>query len=157
MLKFKDSKEVAMNAEARAVFEALRRIAGDDGVYKVIEAEEVLERLPAEMSSAGKQQLGTVIRQLRDDGFVKVKYFTPDEYCLLTVKKLEDEAEEAPADAAAPASKSRVVATRTRSAEDRRQPKAPGRVSVFLMAFFGSALGGMIVTAIAIILQKFAV
>ncbi len=68
MLKFKDSKEVAMNAEARAVFEALRRIAGDDGVYKVIEAEEVLERLPAEMSSAGKQQLGTVIRQLRDDG-----------------------------------------------------------------------------------------
>ena len=98
MLKFKDSKEVAMNAEARAVFEALRRIAGDDGVYKVIEAEEVLERLPAEMSSAGKQQLGTVIRQLRDDGFVKVKYFTPDEYCLLVENRQpEPETPAAPA------------------------------------------------------------
>ena len=59
MLKFKDSKEVAMNAEARAVFEALRRIAGDDGVYKVIEAEEVLERLGGDdLPAVGHRMIG---------------------------------------------------------------------------------------------------
>ena len=140
----------------KKVAAALIELAGTDDVYKVVEADEVLEKLPAG-ESMDKQALGEAIRDLKSLGYLEVKYFTPDEYCLLTVKKLEDEAEEAPADAAAPASKPRVVATRTRSTEDRRQPKAPGRMSVFLMAFFGSALGGMIVTAIAIILQKFAV
>ncbi len=175
MLKFKDSKEVAMNAEARAVFEALRRIAGDDGVYKVIEAEEVLERLPAEMSSAGKQQLGTVIRQLRDDGFVKVKYFTPDEYCLL-VENRQPEPETPPAPAvteerpaaeetaeepAAAAGKKEKPA----AAAGKKEKPAPsaseesarkgGRIGVMLFAMFGGMIGGGIVAAIAILLQKF--
>lgn len=140
----------------RYVMAALRELTGEDDIFKVVEADEILEKVPAS-EGLDKQHLSFIIRDLRDADYLKVKYFTPDEYCLLTVKKLEDEAEETPADAAAPASKPRVVATRTRSAEDRRQPKAPGRVSVLLMAFFGSALGGMIVTAIAIILQKFAV
>ncbi len=175
MLKFKDSKEVAMNAEARAVFEALRRIAGDDGVYKVIEAEEVLERLPAEMSSAGKQQLGTVIRQLRDDGFVKVKYFTPDEYCLL-VENRQPEPETPPAPAvteerpaaeetaeepAAAAGKKEKPA----AAAGKKEKPAPsaseenarkgGRIGVMLFAMCGGMIGGGIVAAIAILLQKF--
>ena len=165
MLKFKDSKEVAMNAEARAVFEALRRIAGDDGVYKVIEAEEVLERLPAEMSSAGKQQLGTVIRQLRDDGFVKVKYFTPDEYCLLVENRQpEPETPTAPAvteerpaaeetaekPAAAAGKKEKPVP----SASEESARKS-GRIGVMLFAMFGGMIGGGIVAAIAILLQKF--
>lgn len=165
MLKFKDNKEVAMNAEARAVFEALRRIAGDDGVYKVIEAEEVLERLPAEMSSAGKQQLGTVIRQLRDDGFVKVKYFTPDEYCLLVENRQPE-----PETPAAPAvTEERPAAEETAeepaAAAGKKEKPAPsaseesarkgGRIGVMLFAMFGGMIGGGIVAAIAILLQKF--
>lgn len=165
MLKFKDSKEVAMNAETRAVFEALRRIAGDDGVYKVIEAEEVLERLPAEMSSAGKQQLGTVIRQLRDDGFVKVKYFTPDEYCLL-VENRQPEPETPPAPAVTeerPAAEE--TAEEPAAAAGKKEKPAPsaseesarkgGRIGVMLFAMFGGMIGGGIVAAIAILLQKF--
>ena len=66
-----------VDGEAKLVLDALRKLTGTDGIYKVIEAEEILELLPVELT---KLQLSSAIRDLRDREYIKVKYFTPDEY-----------------------------------------------------------------------------
>lgn len=62
-----------MNAENRTVFAILRDITGDDDVFKVVEADEILALLPADAPAMNKQQLGAAIRELRDTEYVKVK------------------------------------------------------------------------------------
>ena len=80
-----------MADEAKVVLEALRKLTGTNDIYKVIEADEIIAELPYQMT---KLQLSATIRDLRDREYIKVKYFTPDEYCLLTVKTREDNAVE---------------------------------------------------------------
>ena len=76
-----------MADEAKVVLEALRKLTGTNDIYKVIEADEIIAELPYQMT---KLQLSATIRDLRDREYIKVKYFTPDEYCLLTVKTKEE-------------------------------------------------------------------
>lgn len=131
---------------------ALRELTGIDGVYKVIEADEILEKLPAG-SRPDKQRLSTLIRDLRDMNYLEVKYLTPDEYCLLTSRRLDELI--APAE-----EKVRTEQPATAVPAKREEPAAKERpklgARLFLIAFSGSMLGGMIVAALAIILQKFA-
>lgn len=141
-----------LDKEYGLIAAALRELTGIDGVYKVIEADEILEKLPAG-SRPDKQRLSTMIRDLRDMNYLEVKYLTPDEYCLLTSRHLEelitppqqDMPTEPPA-AAAP--------VRREEPAPKERPKFGAKL--FLIAFTGSMLGGMIVAALAIILQKFA-
>lgn len=78
-----------LDSDKKAVMSVLRELTGQDDTYKVIEADEILERLPAEID-LDKQKLSVIIRDLRDREYLKVKYFTPDEYCLLTLKRTEE-------------------------------------------------------------------
>ena len=132
-----------MADEAKVVLEALRRLTGTNDIYKVIEAEEIIAELPYQMT---KLQLSAAIRDLRDREYIKVKYFTPDEYCLLTVKTKEESA---------------VVETGTvyEAAAVTTLPKAEKTKPVsdkkaFWMGFLGAVLGGGVVMSIAIVLLE---
>lgn len=133
---------------------ALRALTGTDGVYKVIEADEIIEKLPVD-ARPDKQKLSTIIRDLRDMNYIEVKYLTPDEYCLLTSRRLDELF--APAEEEKPAPvQTAPAATAKEPAPVRLKERASVGVKLFLIAFAGSMLGGMIVAALAIILQKFA-
>ncbi len=137
--------------EKRAVMTVLRELTGGDDVYKVIEADEILQKLPDGVNM-DKQSLGAAIRDLRDRDYIKVKYFTPDEYCLLTLKRTEELAhivEEAA-----------LVATKEKAQSDApaksKKLSFGANVKLFFVAFAGAFLGGGIVSAIFAIIQKFA-
>lgn len=133
-----------MADEIRVVLEALRKLTGTDGTYKIIEAEEIIAELPYQMT---KLQLSSIIRDLRDREYIKVKYFTPDEYCLLTANVKEDvvvyEGEETQETTATP-----TVARAEKPAKPVSSKKA------FWMGFLGAFLGGGSIMAIAIILLE---
>ena len=78
-----------LNPDSKLVYDVLRSLVGDDDVYKIIEADEVLEKLPADKQFT-KVQLSAIVRDLKDREYIGVKYFTPDEYCLLTYKRFDD-------------------------------------------------------------------
>lgn len=144
-----------LDKEYGFVAAALRDLTGTDGVYKVIEADEIIEKLPGD-ARPDKQRLSTIIRDLRDMNYIEVKYLTPDEYCLQTSRRIEElfvpaEEPKAVATTATPA------ATATQSVETvRKKEHTKIGAKLFAIAFAGSMVGGMIIAALAIILQKFA-
>ncbi|MCQ2603009.1 MAG: hypothetical protein MJ193_03665 [Clostridia bacterium] len=76
-----------LEGQSKVIYDVLKKLTGEDDVFKIIEAEEIIEKLPVEMS---KVQLASIIRDLKDRNYISVKYFTPDEYCLLTLNYIEE-------------------------------------------------------------------
>ncbi len=164
MLKLKNSLEVRMNTESRQVFEALQKLTENAEIFKVVEADEIIDMLPQGASTMTKQELYTIIRGLRDEEYVKVKYFTPDEYCIKINKELEieeppvaqvlvtpiEEVAESMTEMACPvASEENEIKTENGSKDS--------KIKTMFYAMFGGIIGGAIVTAIAIIIIKLAV
>lgn len=146
-----------LGVEAKTVYDILAEIAGDTEVFKIIEAEEVLEKLP-EGISLTKIQLSAIIRDLKDREYVDVKYFTPEEYCLQIVKRVELPVAAQPAQSTAAQGEEQK---RERVLYGEKKVKeAPKQVSVkkgavFFMAFLGALLGSAIVAAAAVLIIKF--
>ena len=138
-----------MADEAKVVLEALRKLTGTNDIYKVIEAEEIIAELPYQIS---KLQLSATIRDLRDREYIKVKYFTPDEYCLLTVKTKEDTLVQETEEIHETTAVTTTVATTVARAE--KAPKPVSSKKAFLMGFLGAFLGGGAVMSIAIVLLE---
>lgn len=147
-----------MQDNEKQVLAALVQLTGTGDTFKVLEADEILGRLP-EGTVMDKQALGAVIRELRGTGYLDVKYLTPDEYCLLVSPRAEEALrpprEEEPKSADTPQTpvpqrNEETVRKKAREYDAKTAPK------LFAIAFAGSMLGGMIVAALAIILQKFA-
>ena len=147
-----------MQDNEKQVLAALVQLTGTGDTFKVLEADEILGRLP-EGTGMDKQALGAVIRELRGTGYLDVKYLTPDEYCLLVSPRAEEALrplrEEEPRSADTPQTpvpqrNEETVRKKAREYDAKTAPK------LFAIAFAGSMLGGMIVAALAIILQKFA-
>lgn len=147
-----------MQDNEKQVLAALVQLTGTGDTFKVLEADEILGRLP-EGTVMDKQALGAVIRELRGTGYLDVKYLTPDEYCLLVSPRAEEALrpprEEEPKSADTPQTpvpqrNEETVRKKVREYDAKTAPK------LFAIAFAGSMLGGMIVAALAIILQKFA-
>ena len=130
----------------KVVLEALRKLTGTNDIYKVIESEEIISELPYQMT---KLQLSEVIRDLRDRGLIKVKYSSPDEYCLLTVKTKEapvaQDKKDTPQGVVAP-----VVSAPTKEAV----VKPISSRKAFWMGFLGAFLGGGLIMSIAIVLLE---
>ena len=143
-----------LSNDSKIVLDAIKALTGDDGNFKIIEAEEIIEKLSREMT---KVELSSVIRVLKDREYIKVKYFTPDEYCLLTTRRAEEAA-------AAPEESVKSVIVK-KSADEQavsggkkeKTVKPVKRGTLFIAAFLGSMLGGGIVTAVAILLQIYLV
>ena len=159
-----------LDNEKKIVCKALMELCGTDGMFKVVEAEEIMERMPEVYMT--KVQLSSIMRDLKERSFIKVKYFTPDEYCIQVLPIIEKEFE-APKQDLPPIlameqgevpqveevdTKSNVVseATLVNPAKAESPVASKGLVKkIFLAALLGSFLGGAVIAAIAIVIQKF--
>ena len=159
-----------LDNEKKIVCKALMELCGSDGMFKVVEAEEIMERMPEVYMT--KVQLSSIIRDLKERSFIKVKYFTPDEYCIQVLPIIEKEFE-APKQDLPPIlameqgevpqveevdTKANVVseATLVNPTKTESPVASKGLVKkIFLAALLGSFLGGAVIAAIAIVIQKF--
>lgn len=159
MVKFTVEKEIIMpSQDSLQVYEALRGITGDDNVYKIVEADELMQKLPQFQLS--KVQLSAIIRELKDADYINVKYFTPDEYCLLTKKRIEpipvatEGADENPVAEVA----EETLQQSERMPYDTKQKGVVKQIKsgiVFLASLMGSLLGSGIIAAITVIALRF--
>lgn len=144
-----------LNPENKLIYDILRSITGDDDIYKIVEAEEVLSKLPSEVSLS-KVQLSAIIKDLKDRDYINVKYFTPDEYCLLTLKKSDEEnptvveANKEVKEDNDKEKKERILYGKTEG----QSIKSVKPGAIFFMAFLGAILGSGIVAAMVVILMK---
>ncbi|MDE6061095.1 MAG: hypothetical protein K2G31_06475 [Clostridia bacterium] len=156
-----------LSAENQAVYDALFELAGDGEGYKIVDADEVVEKLPAGMSFT-KVQLSQIIRDLKDRECVDIKYFTPDQYCLRVIKIIHEEPQQVvtvpQSDDMAEQASSETQLTPTAKKERRlygekksREVSGIRRGTLFFMSFLGSLFGGGIVAAITAVLLKFAI
>ncbi len=144
-----------LNPDSQLVYEILRSLTGDDGVYKIIEADEVIERLPADKRFT-KVQLSGIVRDLKDRDYIGVKYFTPDEYCLLTLKRFEEQPSSSAQSAVSEQQKTEKQERVLYEAKKEKPAKLVGRGTVFFMAMLGSLVGSAVIAAVAILIVKFA-
>lgn len=146
-----------LNIEGKAIYDILCEITGNSEVYKIVDADEINEKLPANINLT-KVQLSQMIRDLKDREYVDIKYFTPDEYCLRVIKRIEQEeknsTEETPT----------TEGEQTEEEKGERQLYGPkrnvGAVKpglVLFMSFLGGILGSGFVAAITAILLKFVI
>lgn len=160
-----------LDTEKKVVCRALIELCKTDGVFRVVEAEEIMNIMPDVYVT--KAQLSSIIRDLKERNYIRVKYFTPDEYCIQVLPIVEKEfEEEKPAilpiealeqgqtDVVAGEHIDPVVETEATIVSTTKQTnteKVPSKITlkVFLAALFGSMLGGGIIAAVAILLQKF--
>ena len=148
-----------LSLECQTVYDLIRQIAGEEEVYKIIEADEILERIPQGLTlSSGlplsKVQLSAIIRELKDREYILVKYFTPDEYCLSVVKRIE----ETPKAVAAPQSEEEKPAERTLYQNKPTKVKAEkvaSKGALFVMSLLGSLIGSAIVAIVTVLVIKF--
>ena len=143
-----------LNPDSKLIYDILRSITQGDDVYKIIEADEIFALLP-EGKTFTKVQLSSIIRELKDRDYISVKYFTPDEYCLLTLSRF-DEAPVVEATVVEAEIEPKEKAERIRYEKKAEKPaKSVKSGVVFLRAFLGALLGSAVVAAVAMVLQKF--
>lgn len=101
-----------------------------------------------------KVQLSAIIRELKDREYILVKYFTPDEYCLSVIKRIE----ETPKAVAAPQSEEEKPAERTLYQNKPTKVKAEkvaSKGALFVMSLLGSLIGSAIVAIVTVLVIKF--
>lgn len=151
-----------LSNDSKKVYDILRTIAREDEVFKIIEADEVLEKLPKD-EQLTKVQLSAIIKELKESQYIVVKYFTPDEYCLETLFKeevVEQPVQQEPQTGHKKKNnddqqlvEAEVITTSKDGVKPIKNPKA----SLYLfMSFLGAFLGGALVTVIAVLVIKFA-
>lgn len=140
-----------LNLECQTVYDAIRTLTGNDDVYKVVEAEEIIARLPQEVVLS-KVQLSAIIRELKEREYIIVKYFTPDEYCLMANKRIEVKQERI---AAQEEEAPRAVA-RVEKKPKEKVAKPVSKGALFFASLLGSLVGSGIIAVITTLIIKFA-
>lgn len=144
-----------LNLECQTVYDIIRRIAEVDDVYKVVEADEIIARLPQGLSLS-KIQLSAIIRELKDREYISVKYFTPDEYCLLVVKRIDERAKQQ----GQLAQEQEEDKPKERALYGEKKEKRPAanvsKGALFWAALCGSFVGSAIIAVITVLVIKFA-
>lgn len=143
-----------LSLESKTVYDIIRAIAATDDVYKVIEAEEIIARLPQGISLS-KIQLSAIIRDLKERQYIVVKYFTPDEYCLMVVKRIEEPQKQQSAAQDEETTESTAPASSDKKKDKTSQQKSVSKGVLFLAAFLGSLLGSAIIATVTLIVAKF--
>lgn len=144
-----------LSQESRQIYDILRKLTGDDDVYKIIDADEVLEQL--EGLELTKVQLSAIIKDLKERDYINVKYFTPDEYCLLTLKIIEDVPLTAAKEEIKQDGEDEDISKKERISYSQSEVKPVKAVKpgvVFLMAFLGAVIGSGVIAAIALVIAK---
>ncbi len=153
-----------LSVECQSVYDALCDITGKSEVYKIVEADEITEKIPPALSFT-KVQLSQIIRDLKDREYLDVKYFTPDEYCLRVIKRIvpepsrgtpetptAEDAEQMPAEQQ-PTKQRELYGEKNGKAKNEKGGVRHGLV--FFMSFLGGLFGSGIVAAITAVLVKF--
>ncbi len=143
-----------LSNEGRIIYDILCDITGDSEVYKIVDADEITEKLPADTAFT-KVQLSQIIRELKDSDYVDIKYFTPDEYCLRIIKRIV----EAPQPVAENEEKAvEPVEVKQRELYGKKQGGGTVRPGLVLfMSFLGGIIGSGFVAAVTAILLKFVI
>ncbi len=142
-----------LSLEHQTVYDIIRDIASEEDVYKVIEADEILERMPKAIPLS-KVQLSAIIRDLRDMEYLNVKYFTTDEYCMLVTKRIEDLTAKRQNKGDGEETQSQAVVSEDKKVEKAKIKQLSG-AKVFFVSFLGSFIAGIIVAVIAVIISKY--
>lgn len=142
-----------LSLEHQTVYDIIRDVAGEEEVYKVIEADEVLERMPKAIPMS-KVQLSSIIRDLRDMEYLNVKYFTTDEYCMLVTKRIEDITKRSQKTNDVEETTAPTVSVEEKRNEKRSVKQVSG-AKIFFVSFLGSFFAGIIVAVIAVIISKY--
>lgn len=147
-----------LDRQLNAILTILNDIS--DGAYKIIDTDDIISRL-SDTDKCTKVELSGIIRTLADNEYIKVKYSTVDEYCLATLSKAR--AIEKPAErheeqalrgddvAAEPV----TVRKDKKGRKDIRIDSVSVRKMVRRAAFFGALLGGLITSAIGLLIGVF--
>lgn len=146
-----------LNLEHQTVYDIIRALAGESDVYKVVEADEIIQKLPSGMQFS-KVQLSLIIRNLREREYIDVKYFTPEEYCLLVTKRTDDRVVPIVQQEVEEESGEQRIAYDDAKKSAKEKQKERGGVSmakILLVAFFGAFVGSAIATTIAVLIIKF--
>lgn len=147
-----------LNLECQTVYDVIRSIAGENDVYKIVEADEIIDRMPKEIALT-KVQLSAIIRELKDREYITVKYFTPDEYCLLVIKRIDERAKLQQAEVVAPeqpAEEQKEKKGKKKSSDD-KPTKVADKGVTFFEALLGSFIGSGIVATITALIIKFVI
>lgn len=147
-----------LNLECQTVYDVIRSIAGENDVYKIVEADEIIDRMPKEIALT-KVQLSAIIRELKDREYITVKYFTPDEYCLLVIKRIDERAKLQQAEVVAPeqpAEEQKEKKGKKKSSDD-KPAKVADKGVTFFSALLGSFIGSGIVAMITALIIKFVI
>lgn len=144
-----------LNLECQTVYDIIRQIAEVDNVYKVVEADEIIARVPQGLTLS-KIQLSAIIRELKDREYISVKYFTPDEYCLLVVKRIDERAKQQGVSVVENEEEKPKERELYGEKKEKSVVKGVSRGALFAAALFGSLIGSAIVAVVAILIIKFA-
>lgn len=144
-----------LNLECQTVYDIIRQIAEVDDVYKVVEADEIIARVPQGLTLS-KIQLSAIIRELKDREYISVKYFTPDEYCLLVVKRIDERAKQQGVSVVENEEEKPKERELYGEKKEKNVVKGVSRGALFAAALFGSLIGSAIVAVVAILIIKFA-
>ena len=146
-----------LNLECQTVYDIIRSIAGTDDVYKIVEADEIIDRMPKEIPLS-KVQLSAVIRELKEREYITVKYFTPDEYCLLVTKRIDERTKlQQQADNAQNAKQALSAQESKKKSGEAKAVKTVGKGMVFFMSLLGSILGSGVVATITALVIRFVI
>lgn len=147
-----------LNLECQTVYDVIRSIAGENDVYKIVEADEIIDRMPKEIALT-KVQLSAIIRELKDREYITVKYFTPDEYCLLVIKRIDERAKLQQAEVVAPEQPAEEQKEKKgkKKISDDKPAKVAGKGATFFEALLGSFIGSGIVATITALIIKFVI
>ena len=139
-----------LSIESQAIYDILCDITELSEVYKIVDADEINEKLPVGITLT-KVQLSQIIRDLKDRDYV--------EYCLRVIKRVDPvekqtSVEEESADSTA-------VETEDSGERQLYGPKRGGGAVkpglVLFMSFLGGVIGSGFVAAITAILLKFVI
>ncbi len=143
-----------LSQECQTIYDILCEITGDSEVYKIVDADEITDRLPSD-AMLSKVQLSQIIRDLKDREYVDIKYFTPDEYCLHIIKRIE------PAEKAVTGEEIKTPAEETKKERvlygEKSGAKGVKPGLVLFMSFLGGIIGSGFVAAVTAILLKFVI
>lgn len=143
-----------LSLECQTVYDIIRAIAGEEEVYKVVEADEISMRLPSALV-LDKVKLASIIRELKDRGYIFVKYFTPDEYCLSVVKRIENKTVAVPAQEQTSAKEQAGQVVVPQKTEKQKSGVVVSKVGAFFSALLGSLIGSAIVAIVTVLIVKF--
>lgn len=125
-----------------------------DGAYKIIDADEIIAKL-SDSDRCTKVELSGIIRTLSDNDYIKVKYSTVDEYCLATLAKARAIEKVEPHDSHPTASVNVPVAGEKGKSKEIKLDSISLRKMIRKAAFWGALLGGLIASAIALLIGVF--